>query len=558
MTQKVSQQITKLISDYRNNNQFNENELIKLLSNENSREEIMEISELDHATLILVSMKKPENEMTASFFSTDYVRILMSSLIMRLKKEIHHNCAGILSNLNFKVLFEFDRLAPLTIKNAILEKIFTGNCSENEIRLLNLSPVFLKNKFMYIYRNYTSSQLKVLVHYIRNLETFRLISREMVYSDFFSIFADNYENVLYSPLNGGDSILSSGDVNMVINQTVTPQLLSNASVEYIYDFLQKAPRGILTQVQPSVIKLMNSSKYPPKLIPVASAICAYTDMNFICLIKDETTALYQAAHIATRYTFSIGNLIDTFINSNEFTTLIQKFPSIFAGCEYHVSKSVLKTCFGNCSEIENLIDYVNFTDRIAADMASLLLKFVEFSQETLFKLAECGVFAFHTVGNALFNDLEIWKKFCIHFSGRDKYVHMGSILCCNILNSNQLETALHAVIVAASTMFLGSAYSQEKNIVFSRIRNILFVEKRIEYEESIIHSFVDAFISYHPMSDYILPLSKTIHEICQLNWLQLLHILDIQCSDPCLYVFKIKLFYYRMMKDSQQLILHAY
>ena len=78
-------------------------------------------------------------------------------------------------------------------------------------------------------------------------------------------------------------------------------------------------------VQQGVINLMGADFFPEKLIPIASYLCTYRNMNLIVLIKDENTCVKLATHIATYYTFKLNELMESLEECNRLTIFIQFF-----------------------------------------------------------------------------------------------------------------------------------------------------------------------------------------------------------------------------------------
>ena len=534
----------------------------KLRNTEDIYDVLFELSDEKISILIQYFMNKVNKnsnpDLFEQYFEEDYIKILINTLIFRIKKDFSNNyCCSVLSNISIDALKKIYEHAPMIVLETSFHNLMINKFSLNEIQLLNENPVFFKNKFMQIYSESPSSDLSHFTTKISNLKTLELIAKEMDYNHYFKHFQPQIiTDHLTSKFLRSEIVLQSNDVYKDINRIITPYLLMNPSVVDVSQFLNDAPRGILDCILNSVVKLMGMKRYPIKYIPISSNLCVYSDMNYLNLIKDNSIAEIQAAHICKNYYFAVDSLLETLYESNRLTGFINHYGDLLLDCQYSISQMALKSSLEGSSCIEDwAFNNIRFNDRIAADIASLLLKHIPYSIKTLFKLAESGSVTIQTIGNAIFTDISLWTQFCEYFENKEDSPNIFTLLCSNILKCNQKESALKAISIAAKTIFKANKFEAGKDHIYSILKDSM---DNVILKEEYMKAYVEAFISFHPLSSVLLPFEEIIQECSKTCFFQVLKLLSSESSNPKILLLKIRLFHYRYQQDPQQHALHYF
>ena len=535
-----------------NNTSYEKIIIEKLRSSENIYDILAQLNDEKISILVQYFLNKSHPESNEEYFQLDYIKILVNTLIFRLRAE-NLICSSVLSNISYSSLKQIYKYAPFTVLENSFNNLVRSQYSKQEIQLLNENPIFFKNKFMKIFFESPKADLSHFTTKIWNLKALGLIAKEMDYNAFLWHFQpQRMPYQLIDQFRGSEDVLHSDNISDSICEVVTPYILLNSSITSVNKFLGDAPNSVLKFVTNSIVKLMGMKRYPIQYIPISSNICVHRDMNLINLIKDDQIVQIQAGHICTNYLFAIDRLLDTLYASNKITGFIQNYGFLLHGSKYVVSQMALKSCQSGDSSIEDWSRYIAFDDRVAADIASVLLKHIPHSIKTLCKLSESGSITFQTIGNALFTDVSLWTQFCEYYADKYYAPQYFAVLCFNILNCDQRESALKAVSIAAKYIFRGDS-TNGKGLVFSVLINSL---DTVILKEDYMTAFVKAFISYHPLSSYLLPLEEIIQKCCKTCFFQIIRILHSELSNPKILLFKMRLFNYRYQQDPQQHALH--
>lgn len=523
-----------------------------IINSPNFLNEITSINAEDHFNILNYYFVKVVKD-DKNFIQKPEMRKLTISYLQRLDGNAQRKFSELLNNISYKTLKYLDNIAPVVIKNIAYQNLSWNPDLENERLLMNENPMFFKNKIVNSLRNQKFINISKLSNAITNIETFKLLAKELDTQTYLNLIQSVQPSLLNGMLKNSSAIITTDSPKDYLYSIVLPHILLNptADVDFI---LENCPSSMIMNIQNSVLQLLPLPRFPIRLIQIAATICCYCNLHFITMTKDLNALNLMSHYILQYYPFMALNLIDELINSDLFTQFLENYGEVFDNYSYVVSSAILKYVMKTNSIEERWIDHLKLNDRISADMAAYLIQKHPESTNSLIKLSSKGNLAFQVVGNSFFTNEDLWIKFCTFYQNKPEYVKNMAQLVSNILQSNAINYKF-----TATTICFDLYLSHYDSFNRANIHSLVFSSMPQTFHPMDIKlKFIEALISTHVFRQHLIPIKDLIYEICKVNWKQIVYMIYYEQSDPRVLCMKLKLFKLKAGQNPIMTILHRF